>query len=269
MDIEKINDYCTKCKHRDDCKTPCRPVALMLKGEDSAVMEKHTKDFILNYPPNGRLVRFCDYDNEYQKSDDFEYPDYEDEAVKEFKAVPTERNQSSVFFKRFFQRKTFKEITQELGLNNENTAITHFRDAKKHIEKLLAMMERKRFAMESYTTLENRLSKEQVWFLMVRAWGLTAEEVVEIWPQKYTKGYIWDMVNQVGRGEFVSALMRQEKTMEALGEQKNRLPKERVWFVMTQVWGLTIPEVQAIWPKHYSKNYISRLIGETKKAAQS
>jgi len=121
--------------------------------------------------------------------------------------------------------------------------------------------------MESYCNLENNLSKEQIWFLMVRAWGLTVDEVREIWPDKYTHDYILTLINQVGRGEFVSVLQRQEKALEAIGERKNRLPKEQVWFIMTQVWGLTIPEVQAIWPRKYSKHYISRMIGELKKAA--
>ena len=265
-EIEITNEksgFCGKCKLRVGCDQMCRPVEQALfRAELSPLMEVSYNDREVVCYPQKRQVRFSEMDH-FNPDRIVDPGILEEAAEREIPAKP-ERNRAAVFYKRFFQQKEYQDIADECHITVE-TARSHYAQAKEWIERIMGYLDRQRFAMNASVEYQNRLEPAQVWFLMARAWGLSIPDIQRLWLKKYGTDYIHKKIMDVGNGDFISTLERREAAMESLGEYKNRMPKENVWFLMARAWGLKVPEIRKIWPKKYSENYISRKISETAK----
>lgn len=262
-DVSLIGGFCDRCKKKKSCEKPCRFVELIVKGEDTPVMERYEHDLIICFAQARKLSRFSEINCLDEKSFDENVTYLEPEEELE---MSPERDIAAVFFKRFFEKKDYDTIAGELGITVK-ACWDHYFEAKKQAMRILKHLDKKVNVFENMTRIKDRLPKEQVWFLMSRVWGLSAPDIQDLWPEKMSLDTIETGVRDVAKGAFVSHLRRQEMAMERLAEHKNRLPKERVWFMLTNVWGLTIPQVQKLWPRKYSKSYISSRILETKAEA--
>jgi hypothetical protein len=266
-----FDGFCIKCKNYKSCAAPCRPVEQAMRAaEKSSVMEKVVNENEIIMYPQWKQRRFSEIAAHVVES--FVDPDaLADQGVIENAALvelpmDMKKIRAAVFYKRFFQQKEYQTIADELHMSVEN-ARTHYSDGKRWITKILVHLDTQRYAAKVSNNLENQLEPAQVWFLMSRLLGLSIPDIQKLTPRKYGAKYIQKRIAQVQSGEYVAKVQRQEMALEALGEHKNRMPKERIWFMMVRVWGLSVKEVQRLWPRKYSAHYIERKYQEVARAA--
>lgn len=267
-----FDGFCTKCKNHKTCSAPCWPVEQALRqAEISSVMEVVLNENEIMIYPQKRQRRFSEMaehvvDN-FADPDAVAYPELIEQAADvELPILNMKKIRAKVFYKHFFQQKDYQTIADELQITVE-TARSHFKDGKRWITKILGYLDTQRFAAKVGNDFRNQLEPAQVWFIMSRLMGLSIPDIQKLTPRKYHRSHIERKIGQVQSGEYVTKLKRQEMAIEAIGERKNRMPKERVWFLLVRVWGLSIPEVQKLWPRRYSTHYISRKILEINKTA--
>lgn len=65
--------------------------------------------------------------------------------------------------------------------------------------------------------------------------------------------------------KILTYLDRQRFAVASFTEMRNRLPKEKILFLMVRVWGLTVPEIKKFWPEKISKSQVHRAVKKVQK----
>jgi hypothetical protein len=172
--LEDINDYCDKCKSKP-CPKPCRFVEEILSYDNRAVMERHTKDGIENFAQR-RMIRFTEMDIPNQ--------DVIEDRFDDDIQVPRESRQAIVFFLRFFERLSYKDIAVHID-STPDIASKFYHAALVRINEILSFLDRKGTA-EKLLAKDDGLTETQRMFICKSVMGLTALQISRLYSGKVT-----------------------------------------------------------------------------------
>jgi len=128
---------CKKCPHRSTCRTPCRPVELMLRGDSPVVFEKAHRDergrLLVEIWPRRREIpetdmQSLDVDDSNQHAQAFStengsaFASYADKA---------QYRQTECFIKRFFLNWSFQDIATGMDTTPKNVRNLYHHGVKK------------------------------------------------------------------------------------------------------------------------------------------
>ena len=172
--MDNINDYCGRCKNRVGCKRPCRFVEDILSEGNRAVMEKHTEDGIQNFAQK-RMIRFSEMEIPNQDA-------IEDRFDDDDLHVPQESRQAIVFFLRFFERLSYKDIAVYID-STPDIASKFYHAALVRINEILSFLDRKGTA-EKLLAKDDGLTETQRMFICKSVMGLTALQISRLYSGK-------------------------------------------------------------------------------------
>lgn len=110
-----MDAICKKCRKRKSCKSPCRPVEQLIKGDSPAVFERRRRDGITIYSGSTRMVQRSDLSSGVDDRGDTRRSNREAEAFSTenenpFRHYEANHRQTSVFLKRFFAGWSYADI---------------------------------------------------------------------------------------------------------------------------------------------------------------
>jgi hypothetical protein len=196
--MSEIMGLCSKCKNYPNCKQICRPVEELLnKLSSKPFIEKWAKGdngapIIYSYPTSRKEYRFSDlkdFDIEEVSS-----PEPEPEPIPEEEKVyePANLVSSRVFYKRFFERKEYKEIAKEENSTPEKVRGSYF-VAKKSLDRIVKVMDRKEKAGKMMARCS--FGNDEKWFIANKIIGLPIGEIADIvglgedWVGRRVRGF--------------------------------------------------------------------------------
>ena len=196
----EITDYCSRCRKRKTCKTTCifvdeilkkdnRPQhyeidAIGLHGEDITILKSKNHRYEVNESGLDYMYSL-DTDGEGWSGDDKVTP-FTTEANSPWSDYQPTLTQTTVFMARFFHKKSFEEIADELGTNvgNVQSQCQHAKARMVEALKLADMKEntiaKYRLALERSQKATGKLPKYIRWFLMNKVFNLTVGDIAEI-----------------------------------------------------------------------------------------
>jgi hypothetical protein len=219
MDLDFINKYCDGCRNKKTCKSPCRPVDEYINQDSKrAFIEKHFPKMIVTFPtsaPGARAGEFrgCDLHDKsfsedgYVTNKPFDVNQVVDTVPDDFDDFPKlERQlQSKVFYKVFFERKDYETVALELDIKESDVSKMYF-VAKKAIIKIVEYLDARKAASRFMS--HSKLQKEQVWFILVNVFGLSAKDICELWPTKVGVEWVQRNVRNV-KNEYLAGVAAQ------------------------------------------------------------
>ena len=158
---------CRECSKRDECKDLCPDVKKLVKQE---VYEKAKRDHIMLIPNHGM---HC-----FSNFGDAAFLDHltEDDAIK-FSTDAIQLNMTKIFIERFFNKRSIKDIADQLGCP-ENTVATHYKHAVDKIMEMVALLELRNEGIKAVR--KRRYTPGQEAFLLINIFGFTGEDVARI-----------------------------------------------------------------------------------------
>ncbi len=170
--MEKL---CETCEHREQCQAPCKAVQALL-WKDNRVMERVYQDMIVTYP-QGHETRFSEAKAPGRIVRDFDIEDIPDTATIPWTSDDFELTQSKVFFERFFNKISCRELAERYGVK-ENTIVCMYANAVKRIDKILKTLDARKEGVKALKP--DRFTEDQKYFLLVSVFGFSGAEVARM-----------------------------------------------------------------------------------------
>lgn len=192
---EDYKNMCGVCRNRNHCKAPCSFVEEILReGNKPPFYEKNMrsengKDALQikskNYRHEVNATNLAQ-DKKILSGDNKKSDPFNTDALSPFTDLKPSLGQTVVFVNRFFLRKSYEDIAEELNISVD-TSVSMFRHAKDRMLEALKLSDERFSTIHRYESLLKRndksfgiLPKGQRLFIMNRVLGLTVPEISEM-----------------------------------------------------------------------------------------
>jgi len=195
-----INGMCQKCRKRASCKVPCAFVDEILKQDNRPQFHEvnarglHGEDITILKSKNHRhevnesgldYMHMVGIDGDGWDSVDKVTP-FTTEADSPWADFQPTLSQTTVFIWRFFMKRSFEEIAEELDVEVA-TVMSHYQNAKARMTEALKLADSRtktiakwKQAMERSEKATGKLPKYMKWLLMNKVFDLTVGEIADL-----------------------------------------------------------------------------------------
>lgn len=133
------------------------------------------------FPPERLETNFSSLPTELGGRELRALEDFADDEAAVFRTDAFEQNVTSVFFERFFNRRSIQDIAERLNTTTKSVEAT-FTVAVERVKRIAEVLDKKK-AAEKYIVPSRRqynFSHDELAFLLNRVFGFTAEEISDI-----------------------------------------------------------------------------------------
>jgi hypothetical protein len=149
--------------------------------EPGAIYGRKFRGGMMIFPPERLETNFASLPTEMGGKKVRALEDFTDDEAAVFRTDAFEQTLTSVFFERFFNRRSIQDIAERLNTTPE-TVESSFTVACGRVERIAEVLDKKK-AAEKYLIPSRRkynFSHDETAFLLNRVFGFTAEEIVDI-----------------------------------------------------------------------------------------
>ncbi len=174
---------CSECTHFDKCKSPCRPIRMMLDHKSAAPFERQIRgDITIVFPQymQTRKSELLSLDTEKsRKPVEAIFSTVQDSPFLSAELKKPKLQQTSVFIDRFFNKMPFEAMAEKYGVTVK-TVENEFENARKRIHIILKRIDDEERAGQVVKSSEGRMTTQVKAFLLYHLFGLTITQIARI-----------------------------------------------------------------------------------------
>lgn len=169
-----IPGFCDDCEKKPNCKSLCKPAQKMVFTPSQT--EKRTRDKIIMFPHNSREMNFASTPEVLRQEADFS-----GEECLKINTDALETNMSNVFAERFFNKRSFNDIADQMNIR-PGTAASYFYRACEKIEKLFSILDGREKGLKWLVNKNNleKFTDDEKAFLLSHVFGFKSKEIADI-----------------------------------------------------------------------------------------